>query len=103
MSLKKQSGVFVNTNRHRRSTASHYLLDQIPGTHLIIGVVVVAFPGASYEHQIVTGNNESGSAETGLRLQVHRHQTLISTTENSDGGEKASYTNLGYMLKLRLC
>jgi len=62
----------------------------------------VAFPGASYEHQIVTESNESGSAETGLRLQVHRHPTLISTTENSGGGEKASYTNLGYMLKLRL-
>ena len=50
MSLKKQSGVFVNTNRHSRSKASHYLLDQIPGTHLIIRVVVVAIPGASYEH-----------------------------------------------------
>ncbi len=37
-----------------------------------------------------------------MRLQVHRRQTLISTMENSDGGEKASYTNLGYMLKLRL-
>lgn len=63
----------------------------------------LAFPGASYEHQpTVTENNESGSAETGLRLQVHRHQTLISTTENSDGSEKASYVNLGYMLMLRL-